>query len=1219
MTHAKTYDNVVNKSWNETLESGNIVYGLVEWGYDYTADNQPANTTLSDGYLKSFTAPAGANPLWLEQFKPQIRAKIIWDKIFYDAGYTYDSDFLTSTRFTKLYVLTETETRAKLPTEATFKATGSMSAFSYTPKLQTGSEYVAECKNEEYDFMNAYNKTTYEYTAQTTAAHTFKVRSKYVLQKLCTSCPIPTGNDNIFALWLDNSRPGGAQWFHNSGMIDETTYDTGEKTVTLNLQAGDKITMWVSADCPPGEGPFAVSFQNLLFSCTQAGSDFNVASLLPSTIKKIDFIRSIINKFKLVFVPDKDRINHFKIEPWVDWIRSGSQVDWTNKLDRSKDVVIRPLFDKQTRKVTFTEKEDTDFVNDEYQKSNDKKPFGQLVIDSDIDLITGETTFSTEFAPCPIAPIAGESTGSKKFLIPHIAKDTGGTAGEGVAGNSGKREPIVPKMRLLYYNGLKTSYLTWYMAQGNAGTNPIAKSSHPFFSNFSTWPVTPETFDLNWNNQKPLWNTALSGQTEWSTEFTAYTVYWKDWYDMVYDPYSRIVEATFVLSYVDVLNFNFNDLVFVKDAWYFVNKIKDYTLGETSSCKVELVKIGSDLDLNLNAVSPFTEVNLCFAATACAAYCCCKHPDSCPTYGTYYVDETTFSASQYIYNDPYGATFAPPGYYSDGTNACLVGQGGVIQAFYNTAACDCGAIPDYSFSVNYAKYPCATLGQLAPVTVYGTETAFKDNAQLYLDSAKTIPVPYGYYRETTDTDDTLKLSSAGDVISTVPLAECPPEVYYLFYPNYSATECDSCCSTDERVVYVDTPAYTDATEVWLDNVGAEPAGIGYYAVGDDIMYVDPSGTPASFSVCSGCPACPDGLVSVNVCVYQDLDGYRTIGELYTSVNGTTWVSRGFVEVTTTDPSGTPTCSEFLLDAGLYCKVVFGTDEPGGTLTVTLDEDGEVTFLDDTTTPGTYEIVFPTRLVSGVAYYVTGSVDGGSVVTPTYYAQSLWYEKNLATPCVPYCHVDLTAGTYYGDNLTLATSTYLYTDNLGTTPAYPGWYSDGTVISQVGSNGLLIAGANPKDCNCGGQQTELYEYKTSYDASAACEACGTAVGTPTSVYGTEPVVTDCKVFYVYGPLGIETAPAGFYSINNYWAELDANGVVIAYGRCDSDCTITAYYATYYVINRTKSTVTYSYTGQDDLLYTGTIESGRYILTVCMDKTTLYTSGYCEVIEVASCMP
>jgi hypothetical protein len=1220
LIHAKTYDNV-SKSFLREFMDGNLIYGLVEWGYEYNDDNQPSDTTVSKGFLKSFDD--SGNPLWLEQVKPLIRAKIIWDKIFYDAGYTYESEFLNSLLFTDLYVISETESRSTLPVEATFKATGTMGAFNVFPIQVTGQEYLARCRTEEFDYMDAYdNATKFEYVSQNTSTHTFKIKCSYTLQKLPGGSD-PTAVNNQFRIWLVNSRTGLA-YFNYSGNVNLTTYTSPEYTVPLSLQAGDRITMWVSAIAPVMSGPFAVNFHSMLFSCTETGSvsQFNVASILPKTVKKIDFIKSILTKFKLTMVPSKETPNHFIIEPWKTWIRSGTTVDWTDKLDESKSITIKPLFDKQKRKMIFTEQTDTDFLNDEYQKSNDNKPYGQLILDSPIDLITGEEKVSTQFAPCPIAPIAypeGE-VNAKSFIIPHIAKDTGGTAGEGSAGNVGKREPITPKMRLLYYNGLRSTGTnnTWYIATGAGGSGPTPWGSYPMFSNYSTWPVTQESLDLNWKNEIPMWDTSVAGQTEWMTPLTAFTVYWKDWYDIVYDPYSRIVEATFILDSLDIANFEFNDLVFVKGTWYFVNEIKDYVVGEKSACKVELVKLGSDLSLNIIETQRLNSVNLCYSTVSyCDAYCCCQSPTTCPGYSTYYTSSETFTGSISLFLDPYGTVPAPPGYYSDGLAACTIGDNGMVMSFENVAVCECQEITDYSFDVSYAQAPCPTLNNTTTFTIYGRYEVFSDNDYLYLDSDLTVPVQAGWYRLLTSAVLAYQTNSSGLLIATYPLADCVTSPYFLFRPIYSGVECDSCCANDARPIYLDSEKFDDATEAWLDNTGTEEAPVGYYAYEGSIMYVNPAGVVDSYTLCEDCDPCPDGTVSVTVCVFQNLPNYKTVGRLFTSTNGVDWTTKGDVVSIGDDPFGDPVCQEFLLDANLHCKVVFGSDVPESSMGVELKADANVILTDSKATPCTYTLQFPTVLQDGVDYTATAIVLDGTAGDKDSYPLKLWFTDNLTDACVAFCHVTISSDTYYGNGLTLSTSTYLFTDALMTSPAPKGWYSDGINAFLVEGDGAITIQADTSACGCSGQQTQLYEFVAYYDDTVACDACATDADL--MVYGTEPNPVNCKVFYVYGPSGLELAPAGFYSVNNRWVELDSNGVVVDDGRCDTDCVITPYYATYYIINRTLSTVSYSYTGQDSLVYAGTIAPGGYVTTVCMDRFSLTVSGYYELVEIAECAP
>jgi hypothetical protein len=84
--HPVTYQNIRN-SWTYNLFGGDIVYPLAEWGYTYDADGLPEQSTIA--YYDAVTAANGftnpAHPIDVYQFKPAIRMKVIWDRIFFNS------------------------------------------------------------------------------------------------------------------------------------------------------------------------------------------------------------------------------------------------------------------------------------------------------------------------------------------------------------------------------------------------------------------------------------------------------------------------------------------------------------------------------------------------------------------------------------------------------------------------------------------------------------------------------------------------------------------------------------------------------------------------------------------------------------------------------------------------------------------------------------------------------------------------------------------------------------------------------------------------------------------------------------------------------------------------------------------------------------------------------------------------------------------------------
>jgi hypothetical protein len=76
-----------------------------------------------------------------------------------------------------------------------------------------------------------------------------------------------------------------------------------------------------------------------------------------------------------------------------------------------------------------------------------------------------------------------------------------------------------------------------------------------------------------------------------ATSQDLYTKYWSEYIDWLYDPFNRKVALTLRLDPADVAELVFNDRIWIKDTWYFVQKITDYVIGQTALVRVDLVKV----------------------------------------------------------------------------------------------------------------------------------------------------------------------------------------------------------------------------------------------------------------------------------------------------------------------------------------------------------------------------------------------------------------------------------------------------------------------------------------------------------------------------------------------------------------------------------------------------------------------------------------------------
>lgn len=571
--HAPTIPNV-ELSWQaypegsitDGLFEGDIIYPLIDFGVNYSANGVPIETQIAQGTFGADFFTQSGNPLPVERFKPMVRAKVIWDAIFNEAGYTYTSNFINSNRFKQMYLSAfgNTPSIETTPARNTFRA-----------RLQTESfESPVPYNILDFDYGDNYDLNTYTYTCPESGSYTIAWNV-------------------LVAVRTDDFVGGGINAYlrvnQTNVQIDSDTCPAfGQCSLylngiyTANLNAGDTIKVFVN----DFGGVDQVSLvEGKLEVLVAPSSEISISPLLDNEYKKIDFIKDILTKFRLVMVPNKNLVGDFIIEPWSEYIGSGDLFDWTKKLDLTKDVITEPLFYTQSSRILYEDKKGEDFLNKLNQETFDEV-FGKLIVNGDNEFLTGERKIGTGIIPTPITQIRRQNTNiGDTFIIPQIHAHE---PGEDISYNP-KNIPIRTGSRLLFYNGLKdTDGVNWYIQ--NSNNNPY--NDYPMVSFYEDFVNTNNTLNLNWQVETGYIdnniNNGLLGRS-------VYDEYWSGYINSLYDGFSRKVIAYFILDDVDLLDFSFDDVIKVKNTYYYVSKITDAIIGKKSSVKVELIKLNNYL------------------------------------------------------------------------------------------------------------------------------------------------------------------------------------------------------------------------------------------------------------------------------------------------------------------------------------------------------------------------------------------------------------------------------------------------------------------------------------------------------------------------------------------------------------------------------------------------------------------------------------------------
>jgi hypothetical protein len=277
-------------------------------------------------------------------------------------------------------------------------------------------------------------------------------------------------------------------------------------------------------------------------------------------------------------VPNRENPREFIIEPWVDYIGSGDNYDWSDKLDGSRDIQLEPVFFTQSDQIRFEDAQDTDYANvDNFNVF--KEVYGTRIYRSGNELLEGETVINTVLAPTPVERVKGLNTGT--FIIPTLAslepideQSTGGLL-----------KPIVAKPRLMFWNGMASTDGTAYFVQtGLTTTEQLTEYARMTY--VSEFLPVGNSLNLNWEIEPGRWiKPPIS-----TNGLDVFTRFWQEYIESNYNPLARKLTAYFVLDSQD-LKVEFKDNIFIRDAWYRLLKIIDAPLNGINRVKVELIKL----------------------------------------------------------------------------------------------------------------------------------------------------------------------------------------------------------------------------------------------------------------------------------------------------------------------------------------------------------------------------------------------------------------------------------------------------------------------------------------------------------------------------------------------------------------------------------------------------------------------------------------------------
>jgi len=447
--HTASFENI-SASWGGNLFSGDIVYPLADYGsgYKYTS-----------GQYELFGMDDINGSLTVQNFKPAIRMKKVWDAIFEYAGYTYTSSFFNEPFLDDVYLVANNSLKypefAGVDLEGYGKIkVGAISGSGMTDVVLTENTFVTlPWFNSLSDPQNFYSNGAYEVKERTNLSGILNVN----VNVSCSVNNMP-GTLTANGTWQMQMIETGSSTVYSLRAIQAYIFffdqlqqsRTGGINTTYQLQ-----TEFLMDDIPPGNyyfqlkqrpnnaaptaqpkvtlDPLGTTKSYLQITEVKQAADGRIMDMMSnmpfgtSGIKLIDFIKGIQKKFNLVIYPSKTQRNEFIVETFNTWYQEGEIKDFNKYINLDEKIEVIPANNLAVNELNFGDSLDQDYVSQQFSKAANRE-FGKTYYVDQLNFFSqGKFEVKTTLASSPLLQISGTGlSGSVSGLTPNVTQYSAG-------------------------------------------------------------------------------------------------------------------------------------------------------------------------------------------------------------------------------------------------------------------------------------------------------------------------------------------------------------------------------------------------------------------------------------------------------------------------------------------------------------------------------------------------------------------------------------------------------------------------------------------------------------------------------------------------------------------------------------------------------------------------------------------------------------------------
>lgn len=563
--HVWNYDQITG-SW-DNVSGGGVYYPLIDFG----------RVSVNNKNDWNFRA-----------FRPALYVKQYINKIITGAGYTYESDFFNTDFFERLII--PSNTGLSRSDNNAFNATANVATY-------TTNNYPAFTPTTAGNFTLV--GSVWRYNGAQPLSGNLNLR---LYGQITDVFPNPAPVTNVIVSLQKNGTNVAQQTF--PVFSEPWTYFVNF-SVPITLNTNDTINAFVSSTANVynvSEGQLSVESSAVVIVPVNYGETFSINSTIPKGVFQKDFFASIVKMFNLYVTEVPNKTKHLVITPYPDYylnqyaaftdnlfqvegtdllipdtgdfllidqdVAGAAILDWTNKLDRSKPIRLKPMAELNGRYFSYKYKSDGDYYNEQYSKKYGIG-YGDFIEDTGFEFAQDVQTAEIIFAATPLVGYDGQEK-----VIPTIFKLSNANVED-------QTEHVIRIMQAKKIEGLINS---WHIKtdSGNAGTQ-----LHRYgYAGHLDDPDNPLA-DINFGAPKELFFEITTGYPA----ANLFNSQWSEYVAEITDKNSKLMIANIMLKPVDVFNLDFRRLIYIDGSLWRLNRVIDFNPNSNETTQCEFLKV----------------------------------------------------------------------------------------------------------------------------------------------------------------------------------------------------------------------------------------------------------------------------------------------------------------------------------------------------------------------------------------------------------------------------------------------------------------------------------------------------------------------------------------------------------------------------------------------------------------------------------------------------